>query len=401
MKLENVPITGQDRFISGSMSAIGKALFVGGMGLLLFAGERAGVAPGLALLMAPICILGSYAARVMLPPMLGRIEVREGDVVVGTRLLTQKIRARRIRSAWVVTRKLKGVERPAVEIRTRGGNLHRIFVPDVQAGAALVEAMGCGVGGRAARLDLGRPLRRLVHPFLAMIATVFSFLVLMFVFIVAEFAVGGSPRDPAVGFLFVAMIMLVYELLKRAISPPVVTIGTDGIEVKRGFETRRIAREELVRAGATPGGPLVVLRRGARSVVVGGTLLDHALLATATAEIERRLGTTEPHPRAASFERGLRGVGEWKAGLRATLDAGYRAAGVTVDDASAVLESASASPEQRIGAALTLRVAGAPPERIRIAAEGTVDPELRVAFEAIADDERDERIEQTLRKLSS
>lgn len=51
------------------------------------------------------------------------------------------------------------------------------------------------------------------------------------------------------------------------------------------------------------------------------------------------------------------------------------------------------------GAALALRVAGAPRERVRIAAEGAADPRVRVALEAIADDADDEKLEKALRRL--
>src|SRR5207253_2417754 len=105
-------------------------------------------------------------------------------------------------------------------------------------------------------------------------------------------------------------------------------------------------------------------------------------LDTIAGETERRFRVEEVHPRAAAFERGgeKRDVGAWKSALRGTLDAGYRAAGTTVEDANAVLASTGSTIEQRLGAALALRVAGEPPQRIRIAADGMVDPKLRVAF---------------------
>jgi hypothetical protein len=399
MKLENVPVTGQDFAISRWMSIVGKALTLGGLGLLTLFGEQTSLVAALGLVIGPLCVLGSYASRVVLPPMRGSIEVRPDAVVVRTHFLSQTIPRRRVRSAYVVMRKHEGVEKPAVEIRTRGRNLHRIFVADVATGHALVDALGCAPGGKSVRLEMARGARRLLHPLLALGATMLAFLVLVFTLFVGDLVVRTMPRGAFVGFLFCVVAAVIYELLKKGRSPPVVTIGSDGIEVQRGFQTKRVRREEIVRVGYDrEEGALVVLRRGARSVVVAGAFLDRALLEVAAAEYERRLATTTQHPRAASFERAARGIAEWKTGLRATLDAGYRAAGVTVDDATSVLQSASASPEQRVGAALALRVAGEPPERIRVAAESVVDPKLRVAIEAIAEDE-DDRLERTLKTL--
>jgi hypothetical protein len=399
VKLENVPVTDQDSAITRWMSIAGKALCLGVIAGITFDVSGGLIDPllGTAIVIGPVCLLASYGARIMLSPRYRTIEVRSDDVLVPPHRLARH----RIRAAYVVMRKHDGRESPAVEIRTRRGDLHRIFVADQATAHALVDAMGCGRGGKAVRLELGRSLRRLLHPLLALGALFAGFAVLVFALLIVQLVADTKPSGSHFGLMLCIVSAIIYELLKKGVAPPVVTIGSDGIEVKRGYRTWRIPREQIARVGVDEKeGTLAVLRRGARSIVVHGILLDRPLLTTAAAEIERRLTaeTNDQHPRAAAFDRGARDVAQWKVGLRATLDAGYRAAGVTLDDASAVLQSPTASVEQRVGAALALRVAGEPPERIRVAAESVVDPKLRVAIEAIADDE-DERLEKTLKAL--
>jgi len=70
-----------------------------------------------------------------------------------------------------------------------------------------------------------------------------------------------------------------------------------------------------------------------------------------------------------------------------------------------VLHSAQATPEQRVGAALALRVAGQPKERIRIAVDAAADERVREALEAVVearDGELDDPVvEKALRRLLS
>ena len=64
-----------------------------------------------------------------------------------------------------------------------------------------------------------------------------------------------------------------------------------------------------------------------------------------------------------------------------------------------MLRSPRATGEQRIGAALALRVAGQPRERIRVAVEGAADDRVREALEAVADADDDVVIEKALKRL--
>ena len=76
----------------------------------------------------------------------------------------------------------------------------------------------------------------------------------------------------------------------------------------------------------------------------------------------------------------------------------FRSSTPSPEELRDVLSSPGASVEERVGAALALRrVPGEGETRIRIAASTTANPELRIALEAIAEDEVDEeRLETAL-----
>ena len=105
--------------------------------------------------------------------------------------------------------------------------------------------------------------------------------------------------------------------------------------------------------------------------------------------------------RFAHYERGGRALPEWRAHLaHAMSEATYRMNPATVEEAATVLRSAQATPEQRIGAALALRIANQPRERIRVAVDAAVDDRMRDALEAVADSEDDGVIEKALQRLT-
>jgi hypothetical protein len=149
---------------------------------------------------------------------------------------------------------------------------------------------------------------------------------------------------------------------------------------------------------------LIIEPHGGERIVVGGVLLDRGRRAAIARIIEdRRAPSAAAADRLGHYDRGGRALAEWREHLaRAMNESSYRQRAATVDEAAAVLHSAEASPEQRVGAALALRVAGQPKERIRVAVDGAVDDRVREALEAVAeasDAEDDVVIEKALRRL--
>jgi hypothetical protein len=129
---------------------------------------------------------------------------------------------------------------------------------------------------------------------------------------------------------------------------------------------------------------------------------DPAHLATLLGIIHERVAAAaRVASKAAAFDRRGRDVAAWRDHVKRVLaDGGYRdAPPFTVDDAAFVMRSPLATPEQRVGAALALRVAGEPKERVRVASDAIADDRLRVAVDAIADDD-DDRVEKALRAMA-
>ena len=95
--------------------------------------------------------------------------------------------------------------------------------------------------------------------------------------------------------------------------------------------------------------------------------------------IEERLGpAATTADRFTHYERGGRPLAEWRDHLAQAMNqASYRHNAATVDEAATVLRSAQATPEQRVGAALAMRVAGQPKERIRVAVDAAADDRVR------------------------
>ena len=94
----------------------------------------------------------------------------------------------------------------------------------------------------------------------------------------------------------------------------------------------------------------------------------------------------------ALLERRSEPLPEWRKRIRQLALGGYRERAVSPEDFGAVLDSASATPEQRIGAALALADSGAPDyrDRVRVAADRCAEPKLRVALERVSTGEIDE-----------
>lgn len=283
-----------------------------------------------------------------------------------------------VRGAWMVRRLVNVREYYWVEIATRSGTMVSVRVASPEEGRALVDALGFGVGGRALRIPLAKRTRRLLHPVLLLAA----YMAMAFMPSV------GSETFPVLAFAGV------YELLRFLLRAPVLEIGHDALQVRRRFGKTRVPRAAISHV-STPGS-LVVERKDGTKLRVGPFGLEPARMAAAAAIIDERLGDRPAPPKADAFERKGRGLAEWRAGLQSALDPSYRTSGASVDDASAVLASSTATVEQRIGAALALRVAGEPVERVRVAAEGTLDPKIRVVLDAIADGADDEHLDATL-----
>lgn len=387
--------------IARGAGLLGKAGVLGGITLGTLVSSQGGTASLLGF-GGLIAMALSYAFWLVELPERGEL------TVVGTRLVVQRggvetsMPLSSIASAYLVHRFDAGAMLPHVEIRTRLGTVLTARMPNERSARELVEQLGYGPGGKVVTIPLGRKTRRMLNPFLGLLAFMMGIIGSLMVwsgFIDNLFVSHGIHQD-AFTILLTWTVALLYVAMKAFFAEPVIRIGHDGITVKRLFRTKRIPRSEL--AGVSRmvvDGPVVIERRDGDNFGIDGAMLDAARTEAVADVATQRFAESAVRDRATVFERGGRAIAEWRTQIRSMLDPGYRSSAASGDDAAAVLASPSSTVDQRLGAALALRIAGEPKERIRIAAEGATDPHVRIALEAIAEDEDDEHLEKALRRL--
>lgn len=222
-------------------------------------------------------------------------------------------------------------------------------------------------------------------------------------------------------FLLLGVSMFIATMF--AIIPSHLTVGTDGITLRRFGRERFIPLDGIARAEAGEGDNVMMTETAVVRLFDGHGSVVHELFveqkkagpyserihqtidARARAIAERinetiRLRTHEATPfDRASLARGERDDRDWVRALRGLLKraASFRDAGPPTEDALlAIVEDGSADAHDRAAAAIA--IARAHPERIRVAADATAAPKLRVALEAALDDD-DERVAAALRGL--
>lgn len=200
--------------------------------------------------------------------------------------------------------------------------------------------------------------------------------------------------------------------------------GTDGV-LLRWFGTTRFHSYQDIRrcvllddSGTETGNDGTILRlelRSGRTVELrsGGLGLDGGrfengvwLVDWITRCIETAASSAPPES-ATALERGERPIPAWLADLAQRAQGrGYRGAALDREDLLQVVESTAAAPTARVGAAALLRKTGLQDEergRLRVVAETSVSPRLRIALEAAADagveeDAFDERVARAARE---
>lgn len=278
-----------------------------------------------------------------------------------------------------------------MDLRLRDGSVLRAVDVDRDAAERLLTALDVGPRGRRAVVTLGNAGRTMG----AVVGATFAWLV--------GLALIGKDfgRSPAFSVAWVLFGVLSSWLAARVARPPEVTVGTDGVSVRGALGTRFVPFERI---GDIEVGPsLVLCLTGGETVTCrGGTLAERRSLA----ERIRAAQASHAEPDASvdtRLARGDRSLPAWRASLGAAVRAGgsYRASALRPESLEAVLTDPASPVERRIGAALALAESGTPEARakIRIAADGCAEANLRVAMiEAAADEPDDAVIEAALSK---
>jgi hypothetical protein len=352
---------------------------------------------GIGMLAWPLFIV-SYILSLTQTTAAGGLEVSRSELVVLSpdRRKRRVIPIAKVAGALVVHREVFGAYVPTVEIELTNGDLLTARLPDPRSADAVVTALGFGAGGKRVHASLAKPTRRLLNPLLGFVAYIVSMVALL-----GGSSHGGSFEQAYAAYPIVALLL--YAGLKRLLRAPEVTVGEDGVLLKRRFGTRFLPRSEIFFASAA-GSSFVIERRGGERVVLGGVALDLARRQAVARVIEERLTPSKTTAdRFTHYDRGGRLLAEWRAHLASAMNqASYRHNAATVEEAAAVLHSVQATPEQRVGAALALRIAGEPKERIRVAADASADERVRAALEAVAEaegEEGDPVVEKALQRL--
>ena len=196
----------------------------------------------------------------------------------------------------------------------------------------------------------------------------------------------------AVGFTGVAVLATSAVVAKRRFGAPKVHVGRDGLRVTGTWTQRFVPYRDIRGVQLFARGVLVLLDDGFVLQLVAPPTEQELL----RVEIDKALAAHNARsgPGVGALARQGRPVRAWQEDLRRLADGtpGFRQQAWSREDLERVLEDASASVEQRVGAALALRADPGTRLRIRIAASASANEELRAALEACAaeDDAIDE-----------
>jgi len=270
-----------------------------------------------------------------------------------------------------------------LDLQIDGGDVLSIELDDDRA-AELLEGLGLGLSQRCVSLRTCGPRPRVLWAALALLPMLF---VTMVIFRVLAWPVCG----------------VVLWGLGALTAPPTVTIGADGVTVRRWRRSRFIPYEAIQHV--LHYGRLLAIELGDGDVIrlgSGKAVYAQAIAARIQAGRAARQTAGRPSAHGADLDRKGRPLASWREALQRVVGAAhYREAAWSADALQAVLADGGSSGERRLGAAIALReVDSEASARIRVAAETSARDALRVALETLANGQPDEDLERSLEKLS-
>jgi len=398
LHIASTSVTWTHRRVPQLVSRLGKAVLAisaigGAVGGLLSTGP-AGVVSGAGVLSAVAAVFGTFAYLIFLASLidgltprhrLGNVTVMRDDLRVVDTTGTRVVRLRDIAAALVVDLRPVSPQGPpplvpyAVDLDLVGGDRLRIHLPTREDAQTMVERVGFGPGGRRMRLDVTALNRRLIHPLIGFGAHAVTSGLMMAILFAGTGVFSLARLQPLVA-------LLLYEGVRRLVRPPTFTVGDDAVTAE-AFGRKSVALRDLGPADAAP-------------ILAAGSGVDHVRRRALLQAIdERQLPTRAAGDRHALYAREGMPLTEWRGQLARVMAGSYREGASTIEEAAAVLRSVQATKDQRVGAALALRAAGEPAERIRVAAEAAADPALHDALVAVADDHDDAAVEKALKRM--
>ena len=395
------PVRLAERLGRAAIGGVAAGLVGGALGRAFGAYGMGSLASSLLFLVSVAVLVASFIVWFWRPSLPATVTIDAQGIDVRGVGGTRRIERAQIVSAYALTRYVRGHFVPTVEMELAGGDLVSFDVPNDEVARAVVDDLGFGRGKKRIHIALGSPARRLYHLLMGLVAYYLGSIAAVPLFVLSRY--DGWPT--ALGSVVSALVMVVsYRFLRGLLSAPEVTIGDDGVLYRSGRKRRFLAGAAIT-AVEQPSVALPLLLRSSREtpIAIHGSALDlERRSAVARLAYERFLAPVGPADQgSAQFARGGRTLAGWREHLRTRIsDVGYREAASPTDVAAAVLLSPRATGEERVGAALMLRVAGEPTERIRVAASAAADDHLRVALETIGEADDDVALERALRKLT-
>ena len=190
------------------------------------------------------------------------------------------------------------------------------------------------------------------------------------------------------GALYTAGVLAAFA---ASAVPMRVEVGADGVLFRWLGRARFVAYASLAGVEGVPGGMHLVAADGKKTMIY----LGQSRAARARAWTERMQAAhaavhAAPREANAVLARGGRGTREWVEALRAAIAATYRGAGLDLDALWMVALSPACSAEERAAASAVLTLQ---PEneraRLRVAADETANPRVRVVLERAAAGDED------------
>jgi hypothetical protein len=336
-----------------------------------------------------LIVLGMMMAGVAVPLGFGLANrgSREGTIVVDERGLQVKIRGQTthvhhdlVHSAVIIV-SAKGCR---VELNLHDDTTLAIELDEHAQGELLLSKLRAG--GRAAEMRIGMQ----TPPPLWM-----GFPMLVALLLQIGIAQDPSAWMPQALLYFPILPMIVGLMVGLAVSSTHVVVGDDGLQIRRGWWRRFVAFDRIKEMHQDGSGRLIIALADGAKLKIGSHAAGHSYAQALMERIQRAM-SPEGGATAALLHvlgRGDRSLAEWRDALRGlfTAEPGYRGPRWTKDDALAVVADATRDAQHRLGAALALFEAGELDEksrqRVRIAADASANPQLRIALEGVAEAE--------------
>ena len=259
-----------------------------------------------------------------------------------------------------------------VELRLKDDTTLAIELPEIAQGEALIARLWSG--SRAASMTIGTQTPTPLWAALAMLGG----------WLIQGMLLGFSPTIwPPLAALAAVVVL----------APTNIIVGDDGIRLRRGWRRKFIAFDSIKSMQQVADGRLYITLADGRRLRIGSRAAGHAYAKALLQRIQSAMSPEGGATAAATqlLTRGDRSLVDWRAALRGLFhrEPGYRGPRLTRRDALAVLFDTTRAADQRLGAAMALSAVDALDDdtrsRIRIAAEASANPKLRIALEGVAD----------------